>query len=426
MKSSIPEGSRIAFFGNVANSQFRAAEALRSQGVDAHLFISRTDPESGRPESSEPALRRGYPPWIHLGDWVTPSAVINPRSAPITERLAEFDALIASGPGPIFAQFAGPPWAFMVTGGDLTVKPFPVAFRKWYPNWRHRMAQFLAGAWQRRAARRADQVWLQPFSPMVEAADRLGIEEQRRVDQYLPLVVDTKHYSPETAPSEQASEFVASLLAGADFVVFHPSRLVMDSNERLVRTGQWKGNERLIEGFAGFVKRQRASNARLVLIDSGMSRDASKARALIEEFGIKSNTIWARPPSGEYFDSDYMLALYQGADVVCDEFGVGWFGYVTLEGLAVGRPVLSHVDEAVMRKLYPNNPIIDATQPDEIASGLRDLYTDCRLRSTAGSEGRAWATTFHSEHAAAGAYLRTIKALFDAAEPVAPESHRLE
>ena len=39
-------------------------------------------------------------------------------------------------------------------------------------------------------------------------------------------------------------------------------------------------------------------------------------------------------------DADHMVALYQAADVVADEFGVGWFGYVTLEGLACGRPAL--------------------------------------------------------------------------------------
>ena len=54
-----------------------------------------------------------------------------------------------------------------------------------------------------------------------------------------------------------------------------------------------------------------------------------------------------------------MRALYHRSDVVADEFGVGWFGYVTLEGLASSRPVLCHLDEQVMATMYPEHPILD-------------------------------------------------------------------
>lgn len=404
---------RVAFFGNVANSHFRAAEALRKKGLDAHLYISDTDSESSRPESSEPAMAAGYPDWIHLGNWIRPSTILNPLTAPITKHLADFDAIVASGPGPVYAQFARKPWAFMATGGDLTVKPFPLAFMDWYPSWPHRMAEAVAGMWQRRASRRADQLWLQPFAPMVGAADRLGIPSVRRVDRYFPLVVDTNWYSPAASPDASATAFVANALGDADFVVFHPSRLVMNQSEKLVRTGQWKGNDRLLRGFADFVRRCPASNSVLVLPDSPLSRDLQQAKSLAFTLGIEQHLRWIRPPDGRFFDSDHMLALYQRSDVVCDEFGVGWFGYVTLEGLSTGRPVLSHVDEAVMGRLYPSNPIVDAKYPHEIAARLTELHRDPARREAVGRAGRSWAEKYHSPSAAPQPYLDGIRALLD-------------
>lgn len=414
------ERARVAFFGNVANSHFRAVSALRTSGLDAHLFISASDGESSRPESSDPDLARGYPDWIHCDDWITPFSVLRPKRARITRQLSEFDVVVASGPGPVFAQFCGRPWAFMVTGGDLTVKPFPLTFLDWYPNWAHRVAAMVAGAWQRRASRRATQVWLQPFAPMLDAADRLSIPPSRRMDRYFPLVVDTTRFSPDAPVGPDASSFAGSAVDGSDFVVFHPSRLVMDRSEKLVRTGQWKGNDRLLRGFADFVRCGRAEHPVLVMPDIAQSRDRDTAKRMVSALGIDENVRWMVPPDGRFLDSNYMVALYQHADVVCDEFGVGWFGYVTLEAMAMGRPVLSHVDTTVMDKLYPDNPIVTAREPREIAVRLQELFADPCRRTEIGEAGRKWALRFHSPDGAARVYLSSIDALLAHAPDTEP------
>ena len=401
---------RAAFLGNVANTHFRCATALLERGIDAHVFVSRSDAAGSRPENDEPALAAGYPEWIHEGDWITPQSLLAPWRAPITRRLAEFDVVVASGPGPIFAQFAGPPWAFYVTGGDLTVKPFPLTFWRWYPNLPHRAAELVAGAWQRRAARRADRVWMQEFEPTVDAANRLGVPTDARSPLHFPIVIDVAAFGP--ASGDRAAERWADDAVGeSDFAVFHPSRLVMDATPDLVRTGQWKGNDVLLRGFARFVRDTGATDARLVLPDRAHSRDVESAKSLVRSLGIEEQVRWLVPPDGTSFDQAHMRALYRRSDIVADEFGVGWFGYVTLEGLASGRPVLCHLDERVMATMYPEHPILDAADESHVARLLSELHADPERRRALGAAGRRWVGEHHSADAAAAVYVEAIAEL---------------
>ncbi|MEO6988194.1 MAG: hypothetical protein ABI239_06045 [Aquihabitans sp.] len=373
--------------------------------------MSASDGPTSRPENDDPSLADGYPPWIHFGPWITASTLLAPWRAPITKQLAAFDVVVSSGPGPIFAQFAGRPWAFYATGGDLTVKPFPLTFWRWYPSWPHRAAEVVAGGWQRRALRRADQVWLQPFAPMVDAADRLRVPQSARSDHYFPIVLDTDAYQPDADPTPTARAYVDESVGDAELVIFHPSRLVTEASDQLVRTGQWKGNDTLIRGFAEFVKTNPHCAAVLVMPDTPLSRDVDGVRLMVEQLGISEHVRWLVPPGGRLFDRQFMHALYQRSDVVADEFGVGWFGYVTLEGLAMGKPVVGNIDQEVMGQLYPEHPIVAAATPAEVADRLSDIAGDLEGTRTEASTRRQWVIDHHSAAAAAAVYKEAIVGL---------------
>ncbi len=405
-----PRTRRVAFVGNVANSHFRAAQAIRGAGIDAHVYVNDRDTGASRPENDDPTLVDSPPHWIHRGNWITPASVLAPWRSPLARELSRYDVVVASGPGPVYSQFSGVPWCFLVTGGDLTVKPFPIAFWRWYPTWRHRLGELAAGAWQRRAVRRADVVWLQQFAPMVNAADRLGIPQSTRSERYFPMVVDTDRFAEDVVDASNDA-WAAEVVGDADFVVFHPSRLVLDRSERMVRTGQWKGNEALLEGFAALVHDRGATTAALVIPDVAQSRDAGAVRLLMDRLGIADRVRWVSPPNGDLLSLPEMAALYRRADVVADEFGVGWFGFVTLEGLASGRPVLCHVDESVMARMYPSHPICNAKTAAEVGSQLELLRRDPELRRRRGSESREWVLEHHSAAAAAAVYVDAIEDL---------------
>jgi glycosyltransferase involved in cell wall biosynthesis len=405
---------RVALYGNVANGLFQTARALREiAGIDAHLFLDARDGPTTRPESDDPSLADAYPDWIHLGRYVTPSSLAMPWASRLVRELREFDLLLISGFGPVFAQFTGRPWCFYTSGGDLTVTPFPLRFWRVGPSLKARLGLLAIGPWQRRGVRRATEIWTQPFPPFRTALGRLRIDARQIADVYLPIALDVNAFSRDDGPP---SPQLAALRARTDFLVLHPSRLVLGDDPLLRETGEWKANDRLIRGFARFAAARPQLRPLLVMPDRSESPDVAPAKALIAELGLERSVCWLTPPDARGFKRSELKDLYAIADVVADDFGIGWFGAVVLEALAMRVPVVSYVDETIMSQLYPWHPICVARDPAEICAALERLADDPRERRRLGAGGRAWVREFHSHEALAGRFAAEVeRVLRDAA-----------
>ena len=90
------------------------------------------------------------------------------------------------------------------------------------------------------------------------------------------------------------------------------------------------------------------------------------------------------------------LARMAAADVVVDQLVLGWYGGVSVEAMALGRPVVSRIEEAEPG----DNPFGDRlpiTRADAstIAARLRELVVDRDRRERLGAEGRAFALAEH-------------------------------
>ncbi len=390
--------ARIAFWGNIANAHYPVVRALRGHGIDAHLFVNDRDPAAWRPETDDPTLRSengapNYPDWIHEGPWLQPIHTLAPWRSPILPILNGFDLIVASGTSPTVTQFAEPPVAFYTTGGDLTVRPFPLAFRERRGNLAHQAGHGALGFWQRRAIRRMSQIWTQPFRPFLEALDRLDVDPERIADTYFPLIVDTELFGPDPKP---VPDWATTLVPEADFVVFHPSRLVLDESPLMLRSGQTKGSGVLLDGFASFVASGVAEKPMLLLPDNPASPERDAARQRIAELGIEDSVVWAAPPRPTGFHRTEMVHLYALADVTVNEFGAGWFGWVALESMSCGVPVISRIDEAVVAKLYgADHPWIHAQGAPQLVERLRALANDREQLRQLGAMSRTWIAKHH-------------------------------
>ena len=402
---------RIAFYGNTCNNFFAIARAVRrASDIDAHLFIDSNADWMQFPESENPELRNNYPSWIHKGPYHSMASRFWPGCSPLVRELETFDVVMVSGGGVRLAPFVSTQFIFYVTGWDLTMSPFPLRFFHLPPSGVLRKgAALLGGFWQRRGIKAVDQLWTQPFSPFVQAAERLRIPTERLLPKYFPIMLDTDLYKPDPAARESADPNVRRMVDGHDFVVFHPSRMMFNQSPEFVEAGNWKGNDRLIEGFARFVRENPGAKPALVLIDHSYSPDLQLAKDLIHRLGIEEHVVWLEGPHDRGFDRTAIIPFYAAADVVADEFGIGWFGSVVVEGLSMGKPVLCHVDEAVMKQLYPWHPILSPRTPAEIASTLGELYRDPEGRRERGERGRTWAVEFHSIERAAARYVEQIE-----------------
>lgn len=397
---------RIGLLGNICNNLYQIGKALRADGsFDVRLFLDRHGDPQESPESDDPELALRRPDWIQRLVVQRPRTRVAPWTAPVVERLRACDLLVVSGTGPMFAQFAGRPYAFLVSGGDLTVLPFANrALLFGQRTLRSRAAATAVAWWQRRAIRQATEIWSQPFAPFVTALKTLRVRPDRVATEYFPVVVDTERLSAASTKQAAATSAIQEIRRRFDFVVFHPSRLMMNDAPVLRLTGQWKGNEVLFRGFAEFVRRAKGSRVGLVLIERSVSPDIERAQGMLQNLGVREHVLWLKPPRPFGFTRTELLSFYDAAHVVADDFGIGWFGSVVLEGLALERPVLCYVDETAMCQLYSWHPILSTREPDEIASLLEQLWKDPGRRQELGRRGRRWVEEFHSAAATGRIY----------------------
>jgi glycosyltransferase involved in cell wall biosynthesis len=403
---------RIGFFGNLANNFYQVAKALRKlSNYDAQLYLDAREYAINMPESDDPALKDNYPDWIHKKAYLTPSTIVAPWRSELVEELSTCDVVVVSGFGPVFSQWVRKPSCFFVTGGDLACAPFPWTFRFQHRGVKAKLVTGALGAWQRRGILAMSEIWTQPYSPYVNALRRLTVEPRRVSSTYFPVVIDTQKFRFDHTAADSPEPTIRRLVADYDFILFHPSRLMINPHPDLRATGQWKQNDLLFRGFAEFLRRTSARRAVLVMPDRALSPDIDLARDEVRRLGIENHVLWIKAPEAHGFTRDELVRLYCVSHVVADDFGIGWFGGVALEALSVGRPLLTYVDEQVMSKLYPWHPMLSANSADAIADWLTKLYHEPDWRQAIGLKGRQWIELFHSADAAGHTYVKRIEEL---------------
>ena len=94
------------------------------------------------------------------------------------------------------------------------------------------------------------------------------------------------------------------------------------------------------------------------------------------------------------------LALFAECDIVADQFIGGAYGYTALEGMALGKPVLSFVRSANLVDAPDECPIINAT-PDNLDQVLLWVLRNREHLRAIGEQGRRYVQRWHSVSAVA-------------------------
>lgn len=228
-----------------------------------------------------------------------------------------------------------------------------------------------------RAYREADAVLITNADNQ-RAAERLGLTRYR----FVPHPVNEIVPDP-AAVATLRSELTRRL--NADFLLFHPSRQHWgpERNPHLE-----KGNDRLVDGLHRFFSdRPRAA---AVFVKWGQRQEETRAR--LAERGIADRVLWIDPVPGP------AVARYMAAsDVVADQFFLGAFGAITPRALFLGTPPLLYLDADAHRWCFPEPPpVLNASQPGEIAALLTRAFDDAAWRSDLGRRGRDWYARYHS------------------------------
>ena len=372
---------RIALYGPY---MFELAVGLRENpSNDVRLFLD----EETLPRSllAEPQIHDSG--FVRIGPWANRRAILMPGGAPITRALAEFDVALVTELGPIFAQHADTEYFFIPTGWDLTCGPFPMRSRSSRRRGIGDLSAAVIATRLRSGIRAASGIWGAPFMPFELAAARLGCV----LSADLPQPIDTSVFTPNVEPEETTGE-------SGCITIFHPARMMFTPDPFLVETGQWKGNDILLRGFADAI--DQGIDSRLVLLDRGGSPDQESARRLVHELGLFDFVEWLSSGTSAGFTWRELADLYRSADLVVDEFG-GWFGLVALEGASCGKPVLNHVAADVMESMHPDgHPFLQAQTAREVRDVIT-LLADPDRRAAIGHASRQWVLEHHDRNVVA-------------------------
>ena len=102
------------------------------------------------------------------------------------------------------------------------------------------------------------------------------------------------------------------------------------------------------------------------------------------------------------------LEMYRDADIIADQFCIGAFGVLALEGLALGKPVLAYLDEEHLGDPWFNLPIVHTTH-ENMRDILRILIQLPELRLRLGRAGRTAVEQYQSVPALAGVWSRIYR-----------------
>lgn len=89
--------------------------------------------------------------------------------------------------------------------------------------------------------------------------------------------------------------------------------------------------------------------------------------------------------------------LYQQADLIVDELHCGTYGLLTVETMAMGKPVITWISDYMKGKYPAELPVISAN-PDTVKDKIEFALNNRELLTDLGRQGRAYAEKYHDMH----------------------------
>jgi hypothetical protein len=150
-----------------------------------------------------------------------------------------------------------------------------------------------------------------------------------------------------------------------------------------------KGNDRVVRAVAALAGSYRGK-FKVLFVNWGAEVHLTKA--LIEELDVVDFFHWIEPvPKLE------LWSLYRAVDCVIDQFVVPCIGSVSLEAIALGRPLITALDDGAFTEFYGATiPLLNCHVESEIAAAMRAIVDGDESALEAGVRSREWFLRHHS------------------------------
>ena len=172
---------------------------------------------------------------------------------------------------------------------------------------------------------------------------------------------------------------------------FHASNLdwgVTDDNPKRNST---KGNDKFIKAMARAI--QNGMNLKCTMLDRGPDR--KEAKKLIASLGVS-----------EYFT--FLPSLTQGelqesllkADIVVDQFDVGFAGGIAYEAMALAKPVMVYINEECWPLVYNDKPPVLNCYTEQNIYDVIVKWNNRGALQKLGESAERWVRKYHNVHQA--------------------------
>ncbi len=374
---------KVLCLGNMNNNFFSLARYLKDAGYEVGLRTMLNEPAHFGPSAD--SYTNDYESYTQRIRWSNmPSDYTGITRKQIKEDIGGYDYFIGCGASPAFFHKAGIKLdIFIPYGSDLDVIPFLRRYdyqkrRKLFKRWRLAVNQ-------RKGIENASYVLFDYTNDDCEAVfKRFDMKGERLLLSspllYLPeySLDNINKYAQNCAHYRRFQE----LRAGHSFIAFHHSgHWWKDLPTELF----YKGSDKIIEGFAQFVK--DVPDALLVLFEYG--GDFEESKKLVKKLGIENNVAWfPKMPRKEI-----MLGLSM-CDVGIGEISRPWIMYGTIsEMMAMAKPIVMNQADAASVKAYKTiYPVQQATNSEEVAAGLKYYHDNPDKAKQDGDANHRWIT----------------------------------
>lgn len=334
---------RLLIAGNLANTGYYLASKLRKSDLSVDLLMENNPSFASDPKNTQELIGNEYPSWIKFwnrsGNW----------KRQVIKTMRRYDLISASTELPIFAMFSFKPYIAIATGSDL----FYLVH-----------SRTLRGILLKNAYRRA-KVVVFTLPTHLRHVNELKLKNAI----FLPLFRDF----------QESKTFIGKNKIKDKFVFFHPTNQIWDI----------KHNDVFLKAYVRLSKLR--DDVFLILINRG--HDAEKSINFLKNANIEGKyQILPRTLSqGE------LLIHYQNCDVVVDQFGVGSFGFIGLEVMHQGKPLVCYIEDEYYEKLYGEKPpVLSANDEEGVYQILKKLVENSQFCSDISELSRKWISKFHS------------------------------
>ncbi len=137
----------------------------------------------------------------------------------------------------------------------------------------------------------------------------------------------------------------------------------------------------------------RGAGYRVAVVCCNWGANVEQSKKLISLLGIDAHVEWVPPLPIIPFER-----MCMAADVVVDQFKLGAFGGVVFKAMAVGAPILTYLNQDLLKEQYPVlPPVINCLTAEDIFDRMVGLIRDPALLKSLGEKSRQWISEHHAK-----------------------------